>query len=421
MALTSETTLDLVSFAAAIKQYYRRIDFQKEIYKKFPWLGIIPKDTEFVGSPLKQPLAFATVPSRSANFATAQAAAGSSQQAAFLVTTVKDYGLAYIDRETMLASKSDDGAWLKAATHEIDMAIKEVTKSAAAALFLDGSGAIGAVASNSTVTGTTIQLTDARQAVNFQVNDVLQAIPQGSAILNTYASAVRSGTVTLNGVNRATGVLTATGNWNSGISAIQTGDYLCKNGDFNNKLSGLSAWMPIGGVTNTSDSFFGVNRSSDSRLAGSYTDGRGMPLEEAIILGAANCAQEGGAPDLVLLNYRNWVNVINDLGSKKIYFREGKVQADGADVGYDAVEFEGPAGPMRMVADPFCPSNVVYALETDTWCLHTRGELPHIFDIDGEAGKMLRQATADAYEVRTGYYGNAVCNAPIFNSVIQVS
>ena len=412
------TTLDLTAYAAAIKQYYKNIDFTQMIYKKFPFFGMVPKNTEWVGSPLKQPMTYATMPSSSVTFTTGQNLAGTSSQVAFLVTSTHDYTFAYLDRETMLASKSDDGAWLKAATHEIDKGIKEASKRAAVALFGDGSGAIGQIAASSTVSTTQITLTDPRQSVNFQVNDVLQAVAPGTAVLNNYAAAVRSGTVTISAVNRQTGVLTASANWNSGISAIATSDYLVKSGDFNGKISGLSAWLPLTPPSST-DSFYSVNRSVDSRLFGVYTDGRGMPLEEVGILAAANIAQEGGSPDTWIMNLGNWTNLINALGAKKIYFREGEVRAEGADIGYSSIEVEGPAGPLRVVADPFCPSNVSYMLELDTWKLHSRSEVPHIFDIDGKNGEMLRQATSDSYEVRIGHYSNLVCEAPVFNGVIQ--
>ena len=419
MALTTESTLDLVSYAAALKQYYRNIDFTQVVFKKFPWLGMVPKDTEFVGTPLVQPLAFATVPSRSTNFQTAQALAGSSQQIAFKVTTVKDYSLAYIDRETMLASKSDEGSWLKAATHEIDMALKEASKSLGFAVIGDGSGVIGTISSTSTVGSTQITLADIRQSVNFQVNDTLQLVAPGTSVAGLWNSAVRSGTVVLNAVNRQTGVLTATGNWSAGISTASAGDGIVKDGDFNGRVAGLGAWLPLV-APGTSDNFFGVNRSSDTRLSGVYTDGRGMPLEESAVLASANVAQEGGSPDLYLMNYANWVNMINALGTKKFYMREGTVKAEGADIGYSSVQIEGPTGPIDLVADAMIPSNVAYMLQKDTWCLHSRGEWPQIFDIDGEAGELLRQATADAYEVRTGGYGNLVCEAPGWNGVVQL-
>lgn len=420
MALTTESNLDLTSYAAAIKQYYKNIDFTQEVYKKFPWFGMIPKNNEWVGSPAIQPIAFATVPSASATFATAQSLAGSSQQIAFQLTSAKDYSLAYLDRETMMASKTPDGAFLKAATHEIDMAIKEASKRAAFASIGDGSGVIGTISSASSVGTTTITLADPRQAVNFQVNDTLQLVAPGTSVAGAWAAAVRSGSVLLNAVNRQTGQLTATGNWSTGVSAAAAGDGICKSGDFNAKIKGLAAWLPLT-APSTSDSFFSVNRSSDSRLFGVYTDGRGFPMEEALITAAANVAQEGGSPDTVLMNFKNWTNLINALGAKKVFMREGEVKADGADIGYTSVVVEGPNGTMDIVADAFVPSNVIYILQKDTWTLYSRGEYPQIFDIDGNSGQMLRQASADAYEIRVGGYGQIGCGAPGWNGVLQIS
>lgn len=420
MALTSETTLNLTSYAAAIKQYYKNIDFTQMVYKTFPFFGLIAKDENWVGSPYVQPIAFATVPSASATFATGQALAGSSQQQQFLVTAVSDYAFAYLDRQTMLASKTPDGSWMKSATHEIDMAIKEASKRAAFAVFGDGSGVIGTISAASDVTSTSITLADPRQSVNFQVKDALQLVAPGTSVAGAWAAAVRaSTTVTVTAVNRRTGVITTSAAWN-GISGAATGDGIVKSGDFNLKCKGLAAWLPLTAPT-SGESFFGVDRSNDSRLYGMYQDGRGMPFEESLISTAANLAQEGSTPDLALMNYGNWTNLINALGAKKVYMREGELRADGADIGYTSVVIEGPNGPIDIVSDPFCPSNVCYILQKDTWKLPSRDGVPHIFDINGDSGQMLRQATSDSYEVRVGGYFNVASSAPGWNAVLQLA
>lgn len=420
MALTSESTLNLTSYAAAIKQYYKNIDFTQMVYKTFPTFGMITKDENFVGSPYIQPITFATVPSASATFATGQALAGSSQQQQFQITAVSDYVFAYLDRQTMLASKAPDGSWMKSATHEIDMAIKEASKRAAFNVFGDGSGVIGTISAASDVTTVVITLADPRQSVNFQVKDTLTCVAPGTSVAGAWASAVRSGTISVLAVNRRTGQITATGNWNSGVSAVAVGDGITKSGDFNLKPKGFAAWLPLT-APSSGESFFGVDRSSDSRLYGMYQDGRGMPFEESLISTAANLAQEGATPDTAIMNYGNWTNLINALGAKKVYMREGEVRADGADIGYTSVVIEGPNGPIDIVSDPFCPSNVCYILQKDTWKMPSRDGVPHIFDINGDSGQMLRQATSDSYEVRVGAYYNVSCGAPGWNAVLQLA
>ena len=420
MALTSESTLNLTSYAAAIKQYYKNIDFTQMVYKKFPVFGMLAKNENWVGSPLVQPITFATVPSASATFATGQALAGSSQQQQFLLTAASDYAFAYLDRQTMLASKTPDGSWVKAATHEIDMAIKEASKRAAFSVFGDGSGVIGTISAASDVTTAVITLADPRQIVNFQVKDTLTCVAPGTSVAGAWSAAVRSGTISVLSVNRRTGQITATGNWNSGVSAVAVGDGITKSGDFNAKPKGFGAWLPLT-APSSGESFFSVDRSSDSRLYGMYADGRGMPFEESLIATAADLAQEGSSPDLAIMNFGNWTNLINALGAKKVYMREGEVRAEGADIGYSSVVIEGPNGPIDIVADPFCPSNVCYVLQKDTWTLHSRDGVPHIFDINGDSGQMLRQASSDSYEVRVGGYYQIGCGAPGWNAVLQLA
>jgi hypothetical protein len=58
-------------------------------------------------------------------------------------------------------------------------------------------------------------------------------------------------------------------------------------------------------------------------------------------------------------------------------------------------------------------------LQLDTWSLNSLDEAPHILDLDGNS--MLREASADAYEVRVGFYGNVACVAPGWNCRIKLA
>ena len=88
-------------------------------------------------------------------------------------------------------------------------------------------------------------------------------------------------------------------------------------------------------------------------------------------------------------------------------------------IGFRALEVHGGTGPIKVVADMSCPSNVVWLLQMDTWKLYTSGPAPKILDEDGL--KFLRQATSDGYEVRWGYRGNLACDFPGANVRISVN
>jgi hypothetical protein len=58
-------------------------------------------------------------------------------------------------------------------------------------------------------------------------------------------------------------------------------------------------------------------------------------------------------------------------------------------------------------------------LQMDTWSFESAGEAPGILAADG-VSPILRVSNADSYEVRIGYYGQVICEAPNYNCVITL-
>jgi hypothetical protein len=57
-------------------------------------------------------------------------------------------------------------------------------------------------------------------------------------------------------------------------------------------------------------------------------------------------------------------------------------------------------------------------LQLDVWKLYSLGKAPRILDADGL--KMLRESSADAVEVRAGYYAQLGCRAPGWNANVKL-
>ena len=79
----------------------------------------------------------------------------------------------------------------------------------------------------------------------------------------------------------------------------------------------------------------------------------------------------------------------------------------------------GPRGPIKVIPDQNCPANVAFMLQLDVWKLYSLGKAPKILDSDGL--KFLRESTADAVEVRVGYYAQLGCRGPGYNVRIALS
>lgn len=416
--------LDMTSFNAALKEYYTDEAVEDMVYKDNPFFGLVPKHESMLGEYEVVPIIYGNPQGRSSNFTRAQtrAASTSSLLKKFLVTRVKDYSLAQVDNETLLASQGDRGAFMRAATLEFDGAINSLTRSIATAMYRSGYGNIGIVASGG-VSSATITLATVADITNFEVG--MELVVADSLATSTLRSLGSSGNgLIVTGVNRSTGVLTFGYNVTdstNGIPGTTSGDYLFVRGDREDsatasrtKIAGLAAWVPQSSPSSTS--FFGVDRSSDvTRLGGQRYDGRGIPIEEALLEGASLVAREGFKIDTYLINYANYSALEKSLGSKVQYVD----LAANARIAFRGIRINGPRGEVNIVPDQNCQADTAWGLKMDTWQLGSIGKAVRVIDTDGL--DMLRLNSSDGVESRWGFYGNLLCHAPGANVNVQLA
>lgn len=400
-------SLDMSSFAAALKQHYTSDRIENMVYADNPLLAMLPKYEQFGGKNLPIPIIHGNPQGRSAVFATAQANKTSSQLKDFVLTRKQDYSLASISNEVLEASKGNQNAFMEAATTEIDGAIQSATRSLAIALYGTGSGSIGRLDAAQNLSSSVIQLSEPADVTNIEVDMklVLSATDGGGT--------VKSGTMTVIGVNRDTGEVTVDDDIDSAVPSAAVSDFLFVEGDYDAKVSGLRAWVPDSAPS--ASPFFSVDRTADAtRLGGIRFDGSAMPIEEALISAAARVAREGGKPTHCFMNYAEFADLEKALGSK-VQYVDLKVSAD---IGFRGIVINGPRGPIRVVPDQNCPAGRAFMLQLDVWKLYSLGKAPRILDADGM--KMLRESNADAVEVRVGYYAQLGCRAPGWNASIKL-
>src|SRR5690606_7731904 len=230
--------------------------------------------------------------------------------------------VATIDNETLKATEGDANAFLEAATIEIDGAINSLTRSLAIAQYRAGYGEIGQILTGSSVSGTTLTLSNPDDITNFEVGMELDTSATLTGASKAYGSSGNGLIVT--GVNRVAGVLTfgaAVDDATDGIPTIAAGDYIFVRGDHSSsnlvKIAGLEAWIPASAPS--SSPFFGVDRSVDTRLGGQRHDGSTDPIEEALITGDSMVGREGGRIDHYFMNFKKFSELEKSLGSKVQY------------------------------------------------------------------------------------------------------
>jgi hypothetical protein len=395
-------TETLATYAALLKEYYTDDRVKNLVYKNQPLFAMLQKFEDFQGDTLPIPIRYGDSHGASADFSTAVANKGNQESESFNLVTIEDYSLASIARKLIKVSQGKKGAWLPAAKVAIDAALHTAVRRAGIFLYGDGSGELGRM-SDATPT-TTITLSDPHTVTNFERGQTLEVSADGIT--------KKVGTTKITAVDRENGTLTVDTDMSTFTPAAATNDRIYVEGDFNDVTTGLTSWIPATAPSATP--FFGVDRTKDvTRLGGVRFDGSSLPVEEALIEGVSRVAREGGLPDYIYMDYPQYRNLVKALGSK---VERSDVQAT-ANVGFRALAVESDVGMMTVLADLNSQANVAWVLQMDTWKLYSTGPAVDIFDKDTDQ-EMLREASADAYEVRTGgYYQLGNC-APGWNGRI---
>jgi hypothetical protein len=412
--MAASTTVS--SFDAAMKQIYRPSNVENLTYRRRPLFGMLAKNEGFGGR--NQPIVIQygnPAGGRSATFATAQANRSAIKMSAFLLTRVSDYQICTIDSEVIEATRGDTYAFLSALKQKTDSAFNSLSDAIESALFRSGSGALGQIGSiSANVDGTDdrIVLLYPDDVTNFEVDmELVCSATDGSAVLSTPGSA------TITKIDRTNGYLqvddlTAGTDWDDGSNYFLYVEGDAANAGANVKVSGLNAWMP---TTVSATTFFGVNRSYDTRLQGMYFDSSSDSMEDAVIDLQSKIGREGGAVDTYICHNSQYRRLIKELGAKKIYADTMASSGKGeeASIGYRSVVIDGDYGEIRVVPANKCPVKYGYGLQKDTWTFHTLGAATKFLMEDGL--RILRQASTDGYEMRMVMRGNLACTAPVWN------
>jgi hypothetical protein len=379
------------------------------IYQDRPTLAMLTKMKNFGGRNYPIPVQYASTKAAASDFATAQAnATRRTSSRNSCSPAAKTTRLVTSATNCCLAASNDRESFIRSASNIVDGTIQSATASLASAIFRSGTGSIGQITSISTGV---ITLADKSQITQFEKNMTLQANA-------TDGGTPRAAVGYVIGRNAAAGTITVSATFGGAAgtpSSWAANDYLLVQGDNNLKLKGLAAWCPSVAPT-SGDSFYGVDRSSDSRLYGMYQDLSAESIEEALTDGSMLLSQEGGTPDVAVVNFNSFSALEKSLGSKVQYTDMSK-----GEVNFRGIVVNGSKKTIKVFPDKDCQGLTAWLLQTNTWTLATLGDAPMILRYgSGDNAEMLRVYNADQAEVRVGYYGALGCSAPGWNMQIKL-
>ena len=334
------------------------------------------------------------------------------------ITSTKMYAVVEVDRETIKASLSDEGAFVRATKEVVQKGVESFMRNMSRALFSDGSGKLGTV---SAVDGSTIPqvitLSDFKEA-NFEERDLIQAGSGG--LLEIESVDVEAGKITV--IDPAIDGSTAT--------AASVGDILYMQGSKDSDPEGLRL---LDKVASGSNDFLGnsIAHLPAAKQNKNYTldvKRRWKPvqknaqsaaistdmLNEVMLKIKKTC---GKSPNLIVTSFKQYEKILNLLEDKKQYqvpTRAGLKSKSGADISFTGVEFMSVDGPIGIFPERFVEDDRIYLLNDANIHIHHRPDFGW-FDDDGTV--FLRKHDSDSYEARYGGYLQVYIN-PCFHGVI---
>jgi hypothetical protein len=415
-------TATIASSAAILKTKYTQPKVYWESYQDNPSFADIRKDTTFDGNNKVIAIQTEHPTGGGSSIGIAQANLGPGLYKNFLITRIEDFYVARIKGQALRAAEKSTGALLDLWTREMDGAILGNTRSAAINMWRTGTGSRGQISSSSTVASATITLATVADVTNFYVGMIVQASQTDGGTLRNAGA-----TTTITKINRVTGQLTVSGNWNAVITNLATSDFLYRNGDSPNggtnlMVTGVQAYIPTSANRPVSSTqLFGLDRSvDDTRLAGAYLDGTNTQMQEAVLEATeiVNVEMGPGAVNRIWMHPRDRAQFVKELGAKVSYYKTPvRIPGSTASVGFKAIEMTLGDSDVLIMADINVPRFTCLVTMWETWCFESLGPAPQILNWD--SNDFLRVTNDDSYEVRTGYYGQVSNAAPAGSCLIS--
>lgn len=361
-------------------------------------LGKMKKNYNFVGKEMKFPVPTAF---------SGGVGSGSLPQANIAnygdltLTSKKVYAVCEIDRETIKAAMSDEGAFVDATKHTIQKTVESWTRNASRILFGDGSGALGSFSGSATGTAVapviTVTATTWKEA-NWEENDYVN--------VNSLASVFE-----VTAVNPTTRVVTLSRiSGSDDLTSIGAGTHVVymQNSKDNDPM-GLKGVLDA-----TSGSLYGIPVARRWQATQQAAGGAGITVDAINQLMLEIQRKSGKVPDMILTSFTQYRKIMALLEDQKQYVVEPRSNDLKGKLSFKGLEFMSAAGAIGIFPERFCEDDRLYALNSNYIESHHRKDFGW-FDDDGTV--FLRKANSDSYEARYGGYYNTVI-IPSFQGVI---
>lgn len=345
--------------------------------------------------------------------------ASRNQHSKAILRRKKLYARTEVDRETMKVAKGSLGAFKDVTKHAVEMTVRGFNRNLERQMTrggVDGDGIlIPGDAANSAVTGTGSEADP--YIVNFdapatyfpahfeatEVGDIVVIGTEATELEILEVNVVVSG-------GYATGSLELLGTSATLAANAPIVDNIYMQKSRGNEIIGLQ-----GVLTATTGTLYNIpvgrrwqSYQKDAAGAEISTD-----LLNDLIINLKR--QSGKAPNLLLISFHQYVNLLNLLEDNKRYPLPTRNKELKGQFSFSALSYEGPSGTIPIMASRFMDSDKVFALNDNHISMHSAPGGLEWFDEDGTV--FLRRGESDSYEARYGGYCELYVN-PHFQGII---
>lgn len=409
--------------SAMFKQFYAKSS-TSAVNGKAPLASILMKDKEaqWVGSQFIQPVRFtvsAGLGYRSRGEVLPEPQSAAVSQVAF--SAKRAYVTIELDREAILASRNDKGAFAKATAHEVDAAVEGfMLHNVERALFGDSSGILGECdqAASTTGSGTTgspwvipmeATIGDLADSSTTPVFKSKYFVRGGLYDLYTTGGAYQM-TVQIQSINSSASPPTisavlVTAGASSSISGTGAANWLWYwSGNRDKEITGLRNIC----TTSTSGNLYGIARSEEL-WRGDVTTVSGSLAEDDLNRAVENVHEKSGEePNLIVASHKGMAILKNLVEADKRYIMTDVKSSDGS-IGFKGMNVQTSGGAIPVVASQMCPNDHIYLLNTKYLKLVMRQDFGW-FEEDGSP--FLRHPDKDQLSARYGGYFEFYCSKP---------
>lgn len=335
--------------------------------------------------------------------------ANTAQYSEAIIQAKKVYSVVEIDRESIKASMSDEGAFVRATKEVVQKGVESWMRNMSRILFNDATGKLadGDNATNVSGTGTLgdpyiVRLAATTKDANIEERDLVN-VDAETDNLEVLAYDPSTQDVQLVGSSATLAGLTG--------SAPFAGA-LYMQGSRDNDPEGLKGVLDA-----TSGSKYGI--SVGRRWQAEQIDASAATISSALMNRAMLAVEKktGKTPNLIITSYKQFEKLLNIFEDDKRYpipNRAGVKDKNGVVISFSGIQFMSTSGPVPVVAERFCEDDRMYFLNDNHIHIHHRPDFGW-FDDDGTV--FLRKASSDEYEARYGGYLQVYID-PNFHAVI---